>query len=242
MGTPEPKLWYLQRLDLFAGLSSDVLDGLGQALPARGRRRGELIAGPDAPPNLVCLVHSGTVRIYQVRRDGRPQTLALLRAGHLFGTSPLIGAAQRAAFARMLDDGEICELVAEEFVRILAGRPASAEQVLVLLLRQLVRLEQESTRLLGRDIRGRLASVLLQLAEEHAGELPERLTHDELARLVGTSRETITRTLVQFAERGLVVGGYRRLRIIDLEGLRREVTPESADAGRRGRPRHKPTG
>ncbi len=219
----ERKLWYLRRLNLFAAMSPAEIEAVASRLRDRSYRRRETVLDPHTPADRVYLVKSGAVRIYQLSAEGREVTTAILRPGQLLGTSALVGVGERSAFAEATEDSYICEATAEEFLRILAGHPLLATKVTVALARQLLRLEQQLERLALQQVPVRLAQVLLQLAEDNGGPLPEGLTHEELAKLIGSTRETVTKILAGFAERGLVELGYRRLTITDPAGLRLEA-------------------
>jgi CRP/FNR family transcriptional regulator, cyclic AMP receptor protein len=225
MRVGEEKLWYLQQLNLFSGMSQAEIEAVSREMRERDRHRGELIIDPESSGDLVYLVKTGALRTYVLGPQGREVTTSILRMGQLFGTSALIGAGEHQGFAEMLEDGVICEMSADEFLRIMTRRPERARQLIVVLARQFLRLEQHLTNLLDPDIAPRLAQLLLQLVESHGGQLQPQFTHGELARLIGTSRETVTRTLAQFVEQGLVELGYRRVIIRDAEGLRREARP-----------------
>lgn len=217
----ERKLWYLRRLNLFVGLSATEIDLIGQQLHERTCVRGETIIAPYLSSDRIYLVKAGTVRIYRLSREGRELTMAILRPGQLFGTSALAGVGEQATFAEALEDGYICEAKADEFLRTVSSYPLLAAKLLILLAGQVLRLEQQVEQLAFQEVRARLAQVLLQLAEDNGGHLPPRLTHEELAKLVGTTRETITKTLGQFVEQGAVEVGYRRIAIVNAEVLRR---------------------
>jgi CRP/FNR family transcriptional regulator, cyclic AMP receptor protein len=230
--TRDQKVWYLQRLNLFAGLSPADAEGLSRALNERVHMRGEKVLGPDSPGDLILLVRSGKVRIYSLVPGGRRTTAAVLRPGNLFGTSASIGVGERRRFAAMLEDGVICGASVDEFIGAISGHQQCSQTVIAILMRQFLRLEQQVTGPLAHDVPALLAQLLLQLAEDLGGQLPERLTHGELAQFIGTSRETVTRTLNQFAERGLVMCGYRQLEILNARGLRREAGRTNTRSGR----------
>jgi CRP-like cAMP-binding protein len=226
--TKDRKLWYLRRLNLFAGMSPSEVESVAGHLRDRACRRRETILAPESPGDRIHLVKSGLVRIYSLSPEGKELTTAILRPGQLFGTSALVGVGERAAFAEAFEDSYVCEATAEEFLRIMSSHPGLAAKVMVAMARQALRLEQQLERLAFQEVPARLAEVLLQLAEANGGQLPPHLTHEELAKLVGTTRETVTKALAQFAARGLVEVGYRRIAIRDAEGLRGTLGVEEA--------------
>lgn len=219
----EQKLWYLRRLNLFAALEPREIEAISEQLRHRSYRRRESVLDPRAPDDYVYLVKAGSVRLYRLSAAGRELTTAILRPGQLFGTAALVGSGERAMLAEALEDSLICSAGAEEFLRIVSSHPLLAARVLVALARQSLRLEQQLEHFAFQEAPTRVAQALLQLAEDHGGHLPQRLTHSELAKLVGTRRETVSKALAQFAARGLVEVGYRRLEITDWDGVRREA-------------------
>lgn len=215
------KLWYLRRLNLFEGMAPGDVEAISRRLRERSCRRRETIVDPQGPGDRVYLVKNGSVRVYQLSREGKELTTAILRPGQLFGTSSLFGSGAPQSFVEALEDAYICEATAEEFVRIMGEHPLLAARMTVMMARQLLRLEQQLERLAFEEVPQRLAQVLLQLAEDNGGQPPHGLTHEELAKLAGSTRETVTKALAQFVDEGLVQLGYRRVEIRDMDGLRR---------------------
>lgn len=221
MADNEKKLWYLRRLNLFEGMAPVEVEAISRRLRERPCHRRDTLLDPQAPGDRIYLVKSGSVRLYRLNREGRELTTAVLRPGQLFGTSSLFGTGDSQSFVEALEECYICEATAEEFLRIMVDHPLLAARMTVMLARQLLRMEQQVERLAFQEVPERLAQALVQLAEDNGGELPPNLTHEELAKLVGTTRETVTKALSQFADRGIVEIGYRKLVILDPEGLHR---------------------
>lgn len=217
----ERKLWYLRRLNLFAGMPPEEVEEISTRLHDRSCPRGQMVLYPDGRDDRIYLVKSGAVRIYRLSPEGKELTTPILRPGQLFGTSALFGSAESGAFAEALEDAYICDASAEEFTRLMARHPAMAAKVTVILARQLLRLEQQLERLAFEDAPTRLAQTLLVLAEDNDGPLPANLTHEELGRLIGATRETVTKALDMLAKDGAVELGYRQITVLDFEKLRR---------------------
>lgn len=215
------KLWYLRRLNLFAGMSPEEVETIADQLRERTCRRRETLLDPTAPGDRIFLIKRGAVRVYHLSPDGRELTSAILRPGQLLGTSSLVGVGEHDAFAEAMEETYLCEATAEEFVRLMSGHPLLAAKVTVALARQLLRLERQLEQLAFQEVPARLAQALLQLADDNGGQLPNQLTHAELATLVATTRETVTKALSDFVAAGLVEVGYRHLAILDPTGLQR---------------------
>ena len=158
--------------------------------------------------------------------EGRELTTAILRPSQLLGTAALTGFKQQAAFADALEPQTcVCDATAEAFLRMMSAHPMLAAKVLVALARQALQLEQ----LAFQEVPVRLAQVLVQLAEDNGGDLPSRLTHEALAKLISSTRETVSKTLEEFADQGLVELGYRRIQLVDWPHLRELAGFEAND-------------
>ena len=134
-----------------------------------------------------------------------------------------MGMGKTNAFVEALEDSYICEASADEFLRIMSSHPLLAARVTIAMARQILRLERQLEQLAFQEVPARVAEVLLQLAEDNGGQLPAQLTHEELAKLAGTTRATVTKVLSEFAEEGIVEVGYRRLTLRDKARLQRLV-------------------
>ncbi len=196
---------------------------MAESLRERACHRREMVLDPHSPGDRIYLVKSGSIRIYRLSPEGRQLTTAILRPGQIFGTSALIGVGERAVFAEAIEDTYLCEANADEFLRLVSAHPLVAARVMVAMARQVLRLEQHLEQLAFQEVPLRLVQTLIELAEDNGGELPSPLTHEELANLVGTTRETVTKQLAQFSDEGLVDLAYRRVTIVDEARLRQRV-------------------
>jgi CRP-like cAMP-binding protein len=230
MGGTDRKLWYMQRLNLFAGLTREEIESLAGRLHDRVLDRRQLILEPESRADRIYLVKTGAVRVYQISAEGRELTTGILRPGQLLGTAALAGVSQQGAVAEALEPQTcVCDATAEEFLRMMSAHPILAAKVMVALARQALRLEQQLEQLAFQEVPVRLAQALIQLAEDSGGELPAGLTHESLAKLISSTRETVSKTLGEFADRRLVELGYRRIGVLDWPGLRRIAGLEASD-------------
>jgi CRP/FNR family cyclic AMP-dependent transcriptional regulator len=217
----------MQRLNLFAGRARDEIEALAGRLHDRVLNKWQIILDSDARGDRIYLVKTGAVRVYQISREGRELTTAILRPGQLLGAAALAGVARPEAFAEALEPQTcVCDATTDEFLQMMSAYPLLAAKVMVTLARQALRLEQQ---LAFREVPVRLAQALIQLAEDSGGGLPLNLTHEALAKLLSSTRETVSKTLGQFADEGLVELGYRRLRVVHRPRLRQVAAHEDAD-------------
>src|SRR5215470_15189201 len=219
------KLWYLRQTRLFDQLDESDFQRLAQSSEMREYSRGEVILSPGPQSDVVLLVKAGRVKISTYSPDGKEQILALLVRGDLFGE--LVHAELPApAHAEALDRAVVCSIGRVMFEDIIRHVPDVALHVIEVLARRLRAAEQEIEDLALRDVPARLASLLLRLAEEY-GEpqnqgirLSLRLTHQDLAHMVGSTRETVTTLISQFRDEGLIAVDHRVLVILERDRLR----------------------
>ncbi len=216
--TDRHKVWYLQRIDLFASLTAAEIEEIAQLLGDQRIPAGTELLG-DCPGDQVCLIKDGAVRIHA--GDPRhPVTLALLGPGKLFGHSATIGDTDPHLRATTLTPAYVCFASWSAVMEVFVHYPDVMVKMIAALAEGLFRAETWRTRLGMASPCQRLAALLVDLAAEF-GEptatgrrIPFRLRQVDLARMVGLSRETVSRQMAEFGRRGWVVreGGLLVLR------------------------------
>lgn len=227
MAEGDARTWYLRQVDLFRGLSEDEIDELVRTLEHRHFAQGELIIGPDTPPERVYIVHQGTVRLFHRGPDGRQITVDLLGPGRLFGVSTLFGTARSPLLAEAATDAHVCWGDAAAFLRLIARWPDVLLNVLAQVGERIVQTERQLERVGTLGAKARLADALYRLARDTGEDVPEggrriggRLTHAALSRQIGASRETVTRRLATLEAEGHLRREGRRLVLTDPARLR----------------------
>jgi CRP-like cAMP-binding protein len=215
------KLWFLRRLDLFEGMSDADIERLGALLRERTCRRGnDVIVRPTG--DQVYLLKTGRVRV-----TNGEVNVALLGPGQLFGTSALFGAAVTTQKVIAIEDVVICEAPAGKFLAAMSMHPRLAAKVAILLARQLFDLEQTVQRTATEPIEARLADLLLRIADraERLSRI-KGLSQGDMARMIGASRESVSRILATWEREGLVRSRPRLIELVDEERLRDHVVTE----------------
>jgi CRP/FNR family transcriptional regulator len=210
------KLWFLRRLDLFEGLSEPEMVRLGSLLQMRSCRTGQdLVVRPSG--DRIYLVKSGRVRVLQ-----RDIALAILGPGQLFGTSALFGAAATHQRVVAIDDVVFCEAPAAQFLGAMAVHPRLAAKLAMILARQLFELEQVVERSATDPVSSRLAELLLRAARRDGPTVEVRgLSQVDLARMIGSSRESVSRLIAEWERDGIVRNRPRLIELADEAALRR---------------------
>ncbi|GAC1490554.1 MAG: Crp/Fnr family transcriptional regulator [Candidatus Limnocylindrales bacterium] len=210
------KLWFLRRLDLFEGFSETQIEQLAGLMRDRVCSSGEDVTVRPSGDRIY-LVKKGRVRVLN-----RDVGIALLGPGQLFGTSSLFGAATTTQRVVALDDVLICDVATAKFLQIMAAHPGLAAKVMTLMARQLFELEQSVERVATETVDQRLAGLLLSLASRDRGTLRLRnLSQSDLARMIGASRESVSRAIGRWEREGVVAAGQRSVEIRDEAAVQR---------------------
>jgi CRP-like cAMP-binding protein len=231
-------IWFLKRCPLFEHLTADECARLESHSRARSFPRRSVVYFPDEPGESVLLLTRGRVKIMALTPDGRETIFAFIEPGELFGELAVLDPAPRSEHAEAVEDSHALAIPREELLWLMGRRPDVAMSVTKLLGLRLRRIENRLKNLLFRSNRERTVAVLLELLGSHGQlvggrwEIGLRLSHQELANLIGATRETVTLTLGQLQKEGLVEVTRRRITVLDRGRLAAEGAGESPRAAR----------
>ena len=223
---PKRTLWYLKKVSLLAEAGPEVLARLSERVEMREVRRREVVYLPGDASRSVFFVCGGRVKICKVTRDGKSLTLGYCGPSEMFGESCLVGVAARTEMAEAVENALLAEIDRGDFERALAVHPALAVGVARHVIARRHDLENKLEALVFRDVSAKLAEQLIKLADEYGvddarGKLVAmKITHQELANLIGSTRETVSLTLSQFKRKRLIVTEGRKVILSDLGALR----------------------
>jgi len=220
------KLGLLSELTLFAGLSEADIAAIGHATTMTHCVRGQQILSPNDPPDRIHIVKKGRVRVYRMTPDGKQLTLDIFEKGTILGDMGLLGQDRLPeAYAEAIDDGVICTITPDELRKLIERFPIIGVNVIRHLSRRLQAAERELEAMAYQRVDQRLARKLLDLAgrfgvtTERGTLIQARLTQQELAEMVGTTRETLAHTLADFRRRDLLDTSHHQVVIRDAERL-----------------------
>jgi CRP/FNR family transcriptional regulator, cyclic AMP receptor protein len=215
---------FLSTVPLFNGLQPAELESFAELVRERTYPKGSVILFEKDPGDALFVVHSGRVKVVLIGEDGREVILGVLGVGEHFGELSLIDDQPRSAHVIAMEDSSLLVLQREDFRRRVEASPAVAWALLTELSRRLRRADDKIGGLVLLDVPGRIARLLLDLAEEGDGVRVERvLTHQTIAQMIGASRETVSRTMKEFQDSGWIVVDHRRISLGDAEALRRRT-------------------
>jgi CRP/FNR family transcriptional regulator, cyclic AMP receptor protein len=199
---------------------------LAAGVAPRRYRHGDVVLGQGRAVTCLRLVLSGAVRLSAVVPSGREVVVALLGPGDVFGELALLGGGPSPVEARAVGpETRVVALHVPALREIVRRAPACSEELLRLVAARLHRTTTALEEALAHDVPGRISLRLRDLARSHGTvaphgvALPPRLTQDEIARMVGATRESVNRTLSTLSARGLVRVQDRRYVLPDPDAL-----------------------
>jgi CRP/FNR family cyclic AMP-dependent transcriptional regulator len=219
----------LASVPLFAGLDDEMADALARALTTRAVVRGHVVFNEGDIGDRLFIVLDGKVKISRAATDGRENLLSVLGPGEMFGELSLFDPGARTATATAVTESTLASLDHDDLRPFLLDQPAVAVQLLQALAQRLRRTNEAMADLVFSDVPGRVAKALLDLGEKFGDDeadgvrVRHDLTQEELAQLVGASRETVNKALSEFANRGWLRIEGRSVLLLDRERLARRA-------------------
>lgn len=211
----------LAAVPLFQGLPSKELEQLAGIAADRRYGRGDAIFLEGDEGDGLYVVISGRVKVFKLSPDGKEQTLHLFGAGEPFGEVALLAGRRFPANADALEESRVLFFPRDAFAGLIRENPSVALNLLALLSVRLRRFTALIEDLSLKEVPGRLSAYLLYLSREREGqaELSLDVTKAQLASLLGTIPETLSRILGRMSRQGLIGLDGRRIRILDRPGL-----------------------
>jgi len=205
---------------------NEALERLFTGVTVGSYRPRQVIYLPGDRAQGVHFLISGRIKISKVTRDGKELTLAYRSEGDFFGEPCLLEGGPREEMAEAMDASTTIEVSREAVDELLRSDGRAAYKFGRALITRRKDLEARVEQLIFKDVGAKLAELLLSLGQEH-GVSDQRglvvglkITHQEMANLIGSTRETVSLTLSQFKRKGLIQTDGRRVILADPEGLR----------------------
>ncbi len=213
---------FLATVPLFGGLDRQELERFAELTREKTYPRGSVILFEHDPGDSLFVVRSGRVKVVLIGEDGREVILGMLGVGEHFGELSLIDDRPRSAHVMAVEDADLLVLHRDDFRARVESSPSVAWSLLTELSRRLRRADDKIGGLVLLDVPGRIARLLLDLADEGGSALIEKaLTHQTIAQMIGASRETVSRAMKDFQEAGLIGVERRRITLRDRTELAR---------------------
>ena len=211
---------FLRSIPIFSKLDDAELQRFAELTREKTYPKGSVIVFEDDPGDSLFIVREGRVKVVLIGEDGREVILGVLGIAEHFGELSLIDSRPRSAHVIAMEDATLLVLHRDDFRRRVLESPAVAWALLQELSRRLRRADEQIGRLVLLDVDGRIARLLLDAAGESGGTVIEkRLTHQTIAQMIGASRETVSRAMRDFQDRGLIDVQRRQISVANREGL-----------------------
>lgn len=219
------KLWYLKHINLFSCFGKAELQEIDRITRMQEVEQRQRIFLPGDPSNTVYFLKRGRVKIAGTNADGREVIFEILAPGEIFGEAEVLGDTPHETYAEALDDALICAIRREDFERYLRGHQDLTFKLTKLVGYRLRKIRRRVADLIFRNVSTRLAHLLVELGktdgvpDDGGIRIRMKLTHQEMANLVGCSRETVSMTLGQFRDQGLLRAEARSITILNMDRL-----------------------
>jgi CRP/FNR family transcriptional regulator, cyclic AMP receptor protein len=222
----QDKTWCLAEVDIFCDLSPAEMDALAAIAPMRTYPAGAILYSPQNPTETLFILKRGRVRIFRISGDGRALTTAIITPGTIFGEMVLLGQSMHDNYAEALDEAVVCVMSRAGVQKYLLSDARISARITEVLGQRLREMERRLSDTVFKSVPQRIASTLTAFSGQQrrygfAGRATiVALTHEQIAALVGTSRETATKILGEFADQGLIRLGRGRITLLDADGIR----------------------
>ena len=219
----------LKRAPLFNALDDEDARALRRQMTEVKLSRGEHLFMEGDHGDALYVVLDGKMKLTRAATDGRENLLVVIGPGEMFGELSLFDPRPRTSSASAVTDTVLASLKHEALLPWLRERPEVSMHMLRALVMRLRRSNDVVADLVFTDVPGRVAKNLLDLADRFGTQEPDGLhvhhdlTQEELAQLVGASRETVNKALADFAARGWLQISARSVLILDVERLRKRA-------------------
>jgi CRP/FNR family transcriptional regulator len=221
------KVDQIRKVPLFSTLTDDEFSQLAHIFVLRAYRKGQVIFLEEETGNYMYLVLSGKVKVSKAGTGGKETILAIHRTGDFFGEMSLLDGKTAPATVSAMEDAKIISVSGSDFHKYLMHNEKVMLQIINVLCARLRQVWQTQS-LSSSTADARIRMGIYQLAKRHGirdahGTIIDlKITHQELAEMVGTSRETVTRVLARLKDQGILEIDQRRMTLLDADALLRE--------------------
>jgi len=211
---------FLGRVSIFSGVAADSLARIASITGEKTFPKRSIIFHEGDVGDTLYLLRSGRVKISKITEDGREKTLTIMQPGDFFGEMAIFDNLPRSATAEVSDDAATLYTVAKrDFDRLVMEHPSIALQIIRDLTRRIRLVNQQVEDLAFKDVHERVASTLNHLSKSEGRNLGAKvlinlkMTHQDLANMVGSSRETVTRALNRLQDEGIISIAHQQITI-----------------------------
>jgi CRP/FNR family cyclic AMP-dependent transcriptional regulator len=211
----------LRTIPLFSSVSDEDLESIASLLIERRFPKHKTIVEEGLPGDYMYVIREGRVKVTKLSGDGREKILEMLEEGSFFGEMSLLDSAPRSASVKALTEVRILALARNDFLNVLGRSPDIALAVIHELTQRLRQQDEQASSLSFQRVKERTQGLLVRLARDEAGVsgrlATPALTHQQIADMIGTSRETVTRAVKGLKQDGWLEQDGKRY-LVPVEG------------------------
>jgi len=199
-----------QVVHIFKDLNEEELKAISSMTKEGFYAKGNIIINEGDKIDNIYIIHKGKIKVYKINLDGKEQILYILKDGDTFGENSIFKEQKATFYAEAIDDVKLCLLSREDFIRIISRNPEIALKIMNYLLERLQNIESLVKDITTEDVKTRLLSMILRLADKEGIKssdgikLKFYLSREDIANLLGTTRETISRKLHELEDDGMI--------------------------------------
>ncbi len=211
----------LRIIELFSQLADKHLDKLAEISAPRRFAKGEILFSEGDPATGFYVILKGRIKVYKLSLDGKEQVLHLFGGGEIVGEVPVFAGGRYPAHAEALEASEGLFISRDDFLQLIQSEPTLALSMLAILSKRLRRFTYLIEDLSLKEVPGRLAAYLLMASERRDGidTIHLDISKGQLASVLGTIPETLSRILTRMAQRQLIRVDGRAITLLDRAGL-----------------------
>lgn len=222
----ESKIQFLKRVPIFGGVDDDNLTKVAHITSEKNYSKKNIVFHEGDYGDALYIIKNGRIKIAKVAIDGREKTLTILKAGDFFGEMAIFDDMPRSATAEAMDhDVKLLSISKNDFEQLIMSTPSIAIKIMKDLTRRIRQVNEQVQDLAFKDVHGRVASTIYNLlkTEKEVSKNPKvsqlKMTHQDLANMVGSSRETVTRALNRLQDEGVISISHQQISVLDLDRL-----------------------
>ncbi|MBC7472873.1 MAG: Crp/Fnr family transcriptional regulator [Candidatus Sericytochromatia bacterium] len=225
----ESKIVFLRRVPIFGGVDEDNLTKIANITSEKNYSKKNIVFHEGDYGDALYIIKNGRIKIAKVALDGREKTLTILKGGDFFGEMAIFDDMPRSATAESMEnDVKLLSINKTDFERLITENPSIAIRIMKDLTRRIRQVNEQVQDLAFKDVHGRVASTLYNLLRTEKDASKEqnkdqinslKMTHQDLANMVGSSRETVTRALNRLQDEGVISISHQQISVLDLDKL-----------------------
>jgi len=223
--------WYLSSIDIINELSEEEKSFFYRKSHKKRYSKGSIIFSPGDQGNLIYCILNGSVKIYNLSGCGKEVIYWFCQPNDFFGLAEVCGGEMRTVLAEAMEDTEVLCINRMNFEELISRNPKIAIFIMRILGSRIRQAHETIKDLIACDVRSRMAQLLIKLAQiccpsqDKAATIEKKLTHQEMANMIGATRTTVTEVMNEFKKSGFIEWSGSRITILDYARLVRLIDP-----------------